>query len=35
MSPTSAKMVFLAHLAKKSDGFPEKIVCVDFETTTN
>jgi hypothetical protein len=35
MGLTFAKKAFLAHLAKKSNGFPEKIVCVDFETTSN
>jgi hypothetical protein len=35
MSQTFAKQVVLAHLAKKSNGFQEKIVCVDFEDTSN
>jgi hypothetical protein len=35
MTQTFAKRVALADLAKKSNGFPEKIVCVDFENTTN
>jgi hypothetical protein len=35
MTQTFAKNVFLAHLAKTSYEFPKKIVCVDFETTTN
>jgi hypothetical protein len=34
MTQTFAKKVFLAHLAKKSHNFPEKIVCVDFEFST-
>jgi hypothetical protein len=35
MSPTFAEKVVLADLAKQSNGFPEKIECVDFEDTTN
>jgi hypothetical protein len=35
MTPTFAKKAVLAHLAKQSNGVPEKIVCVDFEMTTN
>jgi hypothetical protein len=35
MTLTFAKKVFLAHLAEKSNGFPEKIVCVDFEDKAN
>jgi hypothetical protein len=35
MTLTFAKKAGLAHLAKKSNGFPEKIVCVDFEDMTN
>jgi hypothetical protein len=35
MTLTFAKKEILAHLAKKSNGFPEKIVCVDFEDMIN
>jgi hypothetical protein len=35
MTQTFAKQVVLAHLAKKSNGFQEKIVCVGFEIATN
>jgi hypothetical protein len=35
MIPTFAKKAVLAHLAKKSNGFLEKIVCVDFEDMAN
>jgi hypothetical protein len=35
MTPTFAKKAILSHLAKTSNGFPEKIVCVDFENTSN
>jgi hypothetical protein len=34
MTQTFAKKAILAHLAKQSNGVPEKIVCVDFEDMT-